>query len=369
MLRLFDRLDPERRREVLFSASLLGLVVVGALGGEALLRLREVVARPTTVDWFELRADILYYDAEAGFDRFIPGAQSGNISVNALALPGPEVSVPKPQGTLRLAFLGDSVMLAASVAQDRTPSALITAAVAEAFPDCRVDYVTVAGPSFDLKAISGHLSDLDRGVDPDAFVLLSSSPREVLAKLESEVGADPPYITRTSGLSQHSLLWQKVGRARSQVAVSLVAGPGELLSRIDLDRFAQTHRELLEPIADHIGPAPAVVIIERNRTRPGMSQIEVSTINRALLSSVDGLTLEGLSQLEATMTRVLADVSAEHGWQLLDALAEVPPDSVHYEDEVHLTEAGVSRLVAAVSGPLRDEIAADPPDCAGGHGP
>lgn len=355
---LFHWLDPERRREVLFSVGLLALGLPAALGAEALLRVqlrREEAAR--TVDWNELRAEVLYRDG-AGFDRFVPGARSGNVVINQLALPGPEVTVPKPPGTLRVAFLGDSVTLAASLPQDRTPSAVVTAAVAEAFPDCRVDYVTIAGPDFHYDTFARHLAELDPRVQPDAYVLQPGSVEEGLERFESEVGADPPYLMRPGPLARRSLLWRSVTRAQ------YVAGP--LLDRVDLDLLASFNADLVDLVARLIGDAPTVAVIARNRSRHGMSPFELTTINQKLLSQTGGsLTLEGLARLEAILTQSLAEASQEHGWRLLDALAEVPPDSVHYEDEVHLTEAGVARLAAAVAGPLIEEIAADPPDCGG----
>ena len=89
------------------------------------------------------------------------------------------------------------------------------------------------------------------------------------------------------------------------------------------------------------------------------------TYNRAALSLASGLTIEGLAQLESVLTRSLTEISEKHGWRLSDALAAVPPDSIHYVDTVHLTEAGARRFAAALAGPLIEEIAADPPPCAG----
>jgi hypothetical protein len=158
------------------------------------------------------------------------------------------------------------------------------------------------------------------------------------------------------GLARRSRLWLRVTGAQR------VASP--LLARIDLDLLTAFNVELLNRLASFIDDAPTVAVIPRNRARPGMSEVEVSAFNQRLLSLARGLTLEGLARLEVILTQSMAQVSEERGWRLLDALAEVPPDSVHYHDEVHLTEAGVERFAATVSGPLIEEIAADPPACA-----
>jgi hypothetical protein len=352
---LFGRLDPGRRREVLWSLALLGLGLPAAVGGEALLRLHEAIGPAGPTDWERLRADILYTD-EVGVVRFVPGAQSGNIAVNSLALPGPEVALPKPPGTLRIAFLGDSILLAAEIPQDQNPSAFVAAAVAEAFPGCRVDYITIAGPDFYFDTLTAYLDGLDPGVQPDAYLLLSGDVLEALTGFQAEVEADPPYLNHPEGFALQSRLWRRVGLAQHS------AGP--LLARLDLGHLADYNSELLDALAISIGDAPTVAVIERNRARPGMSPAEVSTYNRGLLSLAGGLTLGGLAQLEAILTRSVAQISEKHGWRLVDPLAEVPPDSVHYIDEVHLTEAGAARFAAAVSGPLIEEIAADPPSCA-----
>src|SRR5687768_16193849 len=96
--------------------NLLIVVVIAAvalmlLGAEGATRLRQKLKYGSTATLEES------YTVDPRINLRVPVANfnNGRISVNSLGFRGPEIAVPKPAGTLRLAFLGASTTWCAEV--------------------------------------------------------------------------------------------------------------------------------------------------------------------------------------------------------------------------------------------------------------
>lgn len=347
MRKVLTSLAPHRRTEVVFSLVVLG-VVVGAVGfAEAVLRLRE----DKQFDWGELSANVMRYDAETGMERYIPGATYGSFSVNAIGLRGPEVAVPKPAGTLRLAYLGDSVVLGAALAQSETLSELVSAEVRKIFPECSVDYITVAGPSYSFHDISVKLSEIGQVVEPDAYVLVTGNFLEALRALQASAAPVVPYLKAKDDPLLDLLLWEKISY-RYHAASDMVsfAQKSDLLDRIDIDRFAAVYRSLLDPLLQEIKGAPVAVVTYRGEERAGMETDQLAQIYEAVLRETNNLSLEGMIKLRKTMDAELAAVARAHDWVLGDPIAQLPPTAEFYLDRLHLTTAADRMLAAPIAG-------------------
>src|SRR4051794_17475153 len=96
----------ERCKELITGCLIIGIMVGGWGVGEALLRLVQrgqfgLAAHVETSTQF-------YRDPQTGLRLPVPQSTQGKIRVNSLGFRSPEIPVPKPPGTVRLAFLGSS---------------------------------------------------------------------------------------------------------------------------------------------------------------------------------------------------------------------------------------------------------------------
>ena len=355
-------LDADRKREIAFGAGLLALVIVVAFAGEALLRLRQALG----TNWVAMRPTIMAEDVEAGFSRFVPGTEFGTLRVNRLGFTSPEVDIPKPAGTLRLAFLGDSVVLGAGLPQDKRIAATVTAAVQEALPTCKVDYVTIAGPGYRLSEIAALLGESAAQIDADAYVLVTGGVREILKAMDAAEGPHPAIFRPERGwLYRHSLLFPKAERAYTAVAISRLHPSNDLYSRIDKTRYATTYHRLIDAVAAEIGQTPTLVIENRGQERDGDNDATLGRLDRVLLSELNGMSVPGLRQLEILRRQVLAQAAAAQGWPYLDPFADLPATNAFYLDPMHLTADGNAAITPGVTERLIDLIEAQgtAPDC------
>lgn len=351
-------LTPTRRAEIAFGAGLLGLVLVAAFASEGVLRVREAMR----VNWAEMNEAIMFDDPDYGFARFRPNTTFDNISVNALGLPSPDLVTPKPDNALRIAFLGDSTFLGASLRPADTLPALLTAEVARAFPSCAVDWISISGPAYGLSDIRVVLAEVQPVTRPDAFVIMAGGMRETLKDLEASVNPQDPYFRDRTFIESHSLLLTKLRRAYTGLETARDPADDDLFERLDINLFAEIFRKKFADIAALIGDAPTVIVENRGRERDTTDDAALAVLKRSLLADLNGLGVSGLRNLSAVTRDLQATQSDVHGWQYIDPLAAIPPTDRFFEDPVHLTSDGTHTVTPTIAQALIAQIKSAAPD-------
>ena len=156
-------------------ALLIGFLVVAILllFAEAGIRVRQWIKYDRSV----FKVEALYHtDTKTGLRTPIPETRSSRISINSLGFRGPEIANPKPQGTIRIAFLGGSTTFCAEVTSDMaTWPHLVVEALRNTWPDQHFDYVNAGVPGY---AVNHSLKNLKLRVkqhDPDIVVIYHAS--------------------------------------------------------------------------------------------------------------------------------------------------------------------------------------------------
>ncbi len=141
------RRSAHRSRNLL---TMLALSFAAAGLAEGAVRIRQWVrvGQVRTVD------DTLTVDPETGLRIPVPNLVRGPIQINSRGFRGPDVTVPKPPGVIRLAFLGGSTTYCAEVSStELTWPHLVWQSLRGALPAVRFDYVNAGVPGYGLDAI------------------------------------------------------------------------------------------------------------------------------------------------------------------------------------------------------------------------
>jgi hypothetical protein len=346
MLQFWASLQPQRRVEITFSLAVLG-VVIGTIGlAEAVLQLRE----RKHFSWGDLTDNVMYPRDDGEIRRLIPGAKFGAFSVNSLGLRGPEVEMPKPAGTLRLAFLGDSLLLGASLEQRDTLSDLVSAAVQKSFPECNVDYITVAAPSYSFDDANVILGEVRPKADPDAYVVLMGNFIESLRALEDLDKPQTPYMKSIQEPRLELLLWKKISY-RYQIASEAMSFGHEtdLFDRIDPARFIAAYNALLAPLVEQFADAPVAIVNYRGQERTWMDDRQLTEIFQGPMSQTVNLSISGVIKLHQAMEDDLAATARAKNWSFGDPLDDLPPTVEYYEDRLHLNARGDREMAGAIA--------------------
>jgi len=320
----------------------LGIIAVVVVAAEFAIRARQTLSYGTaaTVE----RSYVL----DERINLRVPSSnlKSGRIETNSLGFRGPEIAVPKPAGTVRIAFLGASTTWCAEVSgNEKAWPHVVTENLRRAFPRTTFDYVNGGVPGYVAKSSLKNLQHRVVPLEPDVIVIyhatndMSVELRELAAArgLLRDARVDVP-----SWLAEHSLLWNlaeknfRIWSAQQQAKANfgrLEVEPGFLGERFrrdltELIRYAQKSAKLV---------AVATFSTQLRDSQGAEQQIRASS---SALYYMPFMTPSGLLASYGRYNRVIEEVAAATGAVLIGNEHAIPGDSDHFTDSVHFTDAG-----------------------------
>jgi len=288
-----------------------------------------------------------------------PGQRVGPIGVNSLGFRGPEFEVPKPEGTVRVAFLGGSTTFCAEVSSDdHTWPSLVTERLRAEAERVAVDHVNAGAPGFSTKHSIVNLRERVAGLDPDVIVIYHATNDLNLDSMRAaeEEGVFDGDAERTSWLGERSVAWYLVEknirvRLRARAEDAALATPVTELS-------GAFEARLDELLAEAKRAADVVALCTfQIRARRGQSEDELRRAVRTSLYYMPYMDPETLLDGFDEYNRVLREAAVRHGVLLVETDGAVPGDDEHFVDSVHLSDRGAAALAARVAAALLESDA------------
>ena len=157
-------------------------------------------------------SEILTADASTGLNIPTPGLTLGAIRINSLGFRGPELAVPKPPATIRLAFVGASTTFCAEVSSNEmTWPHLVWQRLQTALAPAKFDYVNAGVPGWRVSHSLKNLNIRVAPLRPDVIVIYGHANNDLVfdsGELARRQGLATPRRPGEDGwLSRHSLLW------------------------------------------------------------------------------------------------------------------------------------------------------------------
>jgi len=293
-------------------------------------------------------------DDASGLRIPVPGGSFGGIRINSLGFRGPELAVPKPPSTVRVAFLGSSTTYCAEVSNnENTWPHLVTEALKAESPDVNVDYVNAGVPGYGIAHSLRNLETRVGRLNPDIIVIyeghndLTSNSFDLAVKQ----GIASKRTEQTlSWPTKYSLFWYLVEKNLFISAVQKDAG--EAKGKLTFEKSALTapfHRELKELVEASKRVANRVVLvtfstrIRRDQTAEQQTRAAVTS-----LYYMPYMSIEGLLEAYASYNEVVRQVAEETGAFLIADENVIPADAVHFADSVHFTDKGSHAMAERV---------------------
>lgn len=329
----------------------IGMLILLLAAAEIAIRVRQTL-RYGTASTIE---DTYIVDAKLGLRVPIANLSKGHISVNSLGFRGPEIPMPKPPGTVRLAFVGASTTWCGEVSgNDKVWADIVAKSLAQAFPAHRFDYVNGGVPGYTIPASRKNLEFRIAPLAPDVIVIyegmndLSGELREVAAAkgVVRDAKMEP-----ASWLADYSLLWNlaeknlRVWFAQRRVesaAGRLVLDAGALGDgfRRDLTGLVQAAQQRAKRVA---------VATFSIQLRPGQSADAQLRAAASRLYYEPFMTPQGIIDAYRRYNQIVREVATATGALLIDGEDDIPGDPAHFADTVHFTDAGSAAMAARVT--------------------
>jgi GDSL-like Lipase/Acylhydrolase family len=330
----------ERQKEVATGLTILAVTALTFAAGEILLRVVQMskFGTATTVE----ESDKFVEDSVTGLRLPAPGSEHGRIHYNSLGFRGPELAMPKPAGTIRIAYLGNSTTLDAYAGDAESWPAVATAVVRRSAGECGVDHLNAGVAGFATDRMRRYFEGRVRQTEPDVVVVL---PRDINLDLDTYVvshGMHDGVHYRPSWLARHSVLWSKIELNATIIRRLRAAKRPKDSAAIPAHAVVAEFEPRLRALVGEIrrsGQLPVLLAVS-GQVRRDQSKPEQLAAAETDLFYMPYMTIEGLLDLRDEYNRVIREVGAGMGAAVIDAHLAVPGDKRHFQDSLHFAPTG-----------------------------
>ncbi len=279
-------------------------------------------------------------------------ARRSRIETDSRGFRSPELALPKPPGTVRLAFLGASTTFCGQASSnERTWPALVTAGLAARHPELAFDHANAGVTSLCVADSLVSLRERVRAVEPDVLVVYHAA---------NDLALDTAALARAQGLTVGSderswlggvsVLWRLVEKNRRYQAAQRAArgGGGALVWEPDV--LAHAFGERLRALLAEGRRTARLVVVPTFATAFRAEQPRAEQLARLeqSFSFMPYLSPEAtLAGYAAYNDAIRAACAAEDALAVETALA-IPGGEECFQDSVHLTERGCEAMAERV---------------------
>ena len=344
---MVDDQKPSKLKLSLLLAALVFVVMVGLFAAaETAVRIRQWIKYGTA---FEIE-DTYTVDPVSGLRIPKPGGSFGPVRINSLGFRGPEITVPKPAATLRVAFLGSSTTYCADVSgNDAVWTNLVIEALRKKWPTLSVDYVNAGVPGFTVKNTLQNLEMRVAPLRPDIIVIYEG--HNDISRNSFELAVQAGLIQKRLGQqlswpSRYSLLWYLVEKnllILKQQRTATVVPKLEFDPETLVAPFRHDLRDLVrasQKVADLV-----VVTTLSNRLRSEQAAEQRLHASVTHLYYMPYMSTDGLIEAYTSYNAAIRQVAKESSALLVSEENSIPGDEKDFVDSIHFTDKG-SRAMA-----------------------
>lgn len=334
--------------------STIGVILLLLLAAEIAVRVRQHLRYGSTATLEEQYT----VDPELNLRVPVAGFSRGRIKVNAMGFRGPEIAMPKPANTLRLAFLGASTTWCAEVSSnDLVWPHLVATELSRAFPTTRFDYVNAGVPGYTLESMQKSLERRVAALEPDVIVIyeatndLSGEMRRLAAArgiIESE------KFEVESWPGRYSLLWYLAEKNLRVLAAQRVARSTERRLQLDPREIGHEYRTDLTHLIRAAQRHAKLVAVATFSVQPRRGQTEEQQMqaSSSALFYMPFLHPDSIIAAYERYNEIIREVAQQTSALLIEGEHDIPGDAVHFTDTVHFTDAGSRAMASRISSAL-----------------
>lgn len=338
--------DARTRRRLRSRLSLAAVALVAsALLAEGAVRVRQWIRHGTFGSIYDFAVD------PASGLRIPTPNQRGRIETDSRGFRNPEIVVPKPPGRIRVAFLGGSTTFCAEASSnDATWPSLVVRALGDAHPTREFDLVNASAAAFHTGHSRTNFEQRVAPLEPDVVVIYHATNDLTHDSREAAVAQGIHSTSEESTLERWSLAWSLI--RKNLLLRGAGAGARDDTPKLALDAgsLARRFATRLEALVRSCQSRVAVVALATfsHRVRESQTPAERAAACESALYYMPYLTPDDILAAITAYNAEIRRVAADTGCVLIDGEHDIPADAEHFNDSVHLRDAGCRVMAARV---------------------
>ncbi|GJL54347.1 MAG: hypothetical protein NPIRA02_14790 [Nitrospirales bacterium] len=298
-------------------------------------------------------------DEETGLRVPIPGSTTGRIQINSLGFRSPELQMPKPNGTVRLAFLGGSTTWCAEVSgNEMTWPHLVWKELQQSYPEITFDYLNAAVPGYSVGESLVTLEHRVKSLSPDVIVIYHATNdlSYITRKLARAQGIFSGRTEDTSWLAQWSLAWFLIKKNLELNERQQMAKTGKAQLVFQPQEIAREFSEQLEPLVQasrSVAPLVALATFSHKFRKEQTVEEQIQAMNTSIYY-MPYMTPQGLLEAFDAYNGVIREIAQTQNILLIGGENRIPGDDQHFNDSVHFKDAGSQAMATRVMDALKN---------------
>jgi acyl-CoA synthetase (AMP-forming)/AMP-acid ligase II/acyl carrier protein len=293
--------------------------------------------------------DLFVLEKDTGLRRMRPGFRMGAVKVNSHGFRSPEIPLAKVPGTIRLAFLSDSVAFGSWEMQEKeTWPAQMVEQIKSSHPGLSCDYINASMPGNGIRHISLLYQQSIVAFRPDIVILAPGASPGLAAFARRNTGY--------SGIHYVSLKWLGNSRLLRKIEKNLVilwrqfralSDRGKLtVQPSDLREISQDFETKLGALVTECQENGSLVVLltRESRIRRGQSKLRQIWQAGSRLFYQPYMSISAILDVADEFNRLYREVASRSGAVIGDVVGILPASVEYYRDSSHLT-AKASRLI------------------------
>jgi len=279
----------------------------------------------------------------------IPGRMAGPIEIDSLGFRNPELRVPKPEGVIRLAFLGGSTTFCAEAAEGAHAWPVrVRDLLTEAYPETEFDFVNAGVSGYSIEKSSLNLEHRVAQLQPDVVFIYHATNdiTKDTRKLAQDSGVYQGHGDAGSFLARYSQAWALIEKnLLFQKRMSALEDTGGRLEIVRETVAAGFEVRLTQLVHDAQALSKLVVLptFSHQVRRDQDEERQLEACNTSLYY-MPYMTPEGCLTAFEAYNAAIRRVAAATGALLIEGEYEIPGDREHFNDSVHLIGPGLRKM-------------------------
>lgn len=283
------------------------------------------------------------------------GYRSDRMNISAQGFRGPDLIIPKPDGTIRIAFLGASTTICSEITDAESWPQRVVERLRERYPDRHIDFLNAGVPGYLVESTQRAWRMRVKRFDPDIVVVYhATNDLSVDSRAQAvAAGVYSPDAQAESWLAQHSLLWEL---AEKNLFIRLRGAGPDRAHTLDFDApaAARQFQERVTGLVRELKSGGRIVVLPTfaYRVRRGQAPDEAREAAVSALYYMPYLNLDGLLDGYEAYNGALRAVAVDTGALLVGGELEISADAEHFTDSVHFAPAGSAWMANRVADAL-----------------
>jgi acyl-CoA synthetase (AMP-forming)/AMP-acid ligase II/acyl carrier protein len=297
----------------------------------------------------DLIENLFFLEKSTGLRRLRPGARFGSVLGNSSGYRSPEIPLDKPEGTIRLAFLGDSFVFGSWRSDNETTWPQYAIETLRAAHDGRAyDYINAGMPGNGIGHVMIQFRESISRFRPDVVALAPGASGSVADRARAKIGySGVHYVPSRFARGPGPCAWIEKNLVIVLRQLRALSDRGKLtLEPHELRELSREFEQRLRDLVTACQKSGALVVLLTRESKIQRSQGRLAQIaaSGSRLFYQPYMSISTLLDVKDEFNRVYREVAASTGALLVDVVGLLPPTGAFFEDSSHFTPAA-NRIV------------------------